>query len=101
MRLPLDKLEVVILNAVKDPCISFGVLLNPRQRTLPKNKVKIPVLFLGPKKCASKHHVYHAFHHNFTTKTPQQNTHFLQNPSKNTHPPQNKKPPAIFTTGEA
>jgi len=29
------------------------------------------------------HHIYHAFTTHFTTKTPQQNTHFRQNPSKN------------------
>jgi hypothetical protein len=63
----------------------MGRTLELPLKTPPKNKVETPVPFFDQKKCASKHHVYHAFHHNFTTKTPQQNTRFLENPQQK-HP---------------
>src|SRR5438270_4422392 len=35
-----------------------------------KNKVEIRGMFSALKNTLSPHHIYHAFHHNFTTKTP-------------------------------
>jgi hypothetical protein len=50
-----------------------------------KNKLQNPVLFPAPKKSPAIHHVYHALHHMFTTKTPQQTTAFPQNPQQKHH----------------
>jgi hypothetical protein len=49
-----------------------------------KNKVGNRGNFLSGKKCPSRHHVYHAFHHVFTTKTPPENAHFPENPPAKT-----------------
>jgi hypothetical protein len=35
--------------------------------------------FSAPKNDRASDHIYHAVHHNFTTKTPSQNAHFSQN----------------------
>jgi hypothetical protein len=45
-----------------------------------KNKVGDSGSFFGGKNCPSRHHVYHAIHHVFTTKTPQENSIFSENP---------------------
>jgi hypothetical protein len=91
----------VILNAVKDPeefhspellelfqpvpLAGFVLKLSPREHeTGPaKNKVQKSGMFLAVKIRAFSHHVYHAFHHDFTSKLPQKNTHFFKNPLKN------------------
>jgi hypothetical protein len=44
-----------------------------------------------PKICPFNHHIHHTNHHKFTTKTPRQNTRFLQNPQQNTTNPLAKK----------
>jgi hypothetical protein len=44
-----------------------------------KNKVENRGMFSAPKNTPSPHHVYHAFHHNFTTKTPHEKHAFPQN----------------------
>jgi len=49
----------------------------------PENKSrKSGVLFVS-KKRPSTDHVYHAFHHNLTAKTPPQPLTFFKNPAKN------------------
>jgi len=45
-----------------------------------ENKVKNSGMFLDAEKRPSTHHELPAIHHNFTTKTPQRNTVFSQNP---------------------
>jgi hypothetical protein len=55
------------------------VLSGSRQAHL-KNKVGKGVRFLVVKKRPSTHQLYHAFHHNFTTKTPRSAHRFSQNP---------------------
>jgi hypothetical protein len=52
-----------------------------------KNKLQNPVPSSGPKMRPSKHHVYHANHHNFTTIYHPQTPKFRKNPRKNTTPP--------------
>jgi hypothetical protein len=48
-----------------------------------KNKVQKSGMFLAVKIRAFSHHVYHAFHHDFTSKLPSKNTHFFKTPFKN------------------
>jgi hypothetical protein len=112
-------LEVVILNAVKDPrisslpvsfCCSTGKLVDRTSKVSPrnkkgnrkkrppfpqlKNKLKSLSQFSSPKKRQSANHVYHATHHNFTTKTPRLTTHFLQKPLQKRQPHHNQ----LFST---
>jgi hypothetical protein len=44
-----------------------------------KNKIEIHGMFFRTKNKPSTHHKLHAFHHNFTTKTPQPKHPFFQN----------------------
>jgi hypothetical protein len=57
---------------------------------LTQNKDQNPGAFFHPKKRQSLDHVYHAFHHNLTTKKPHSTTHFFKNTPKNIS--KNKKP---------
>jgi hypothetical protein len=45
----------------------------------PKIKLEDVAHFLALENSPPKHHVHHAFHHNFTTQKPRSNTHFFQN----------------------
>src|SRR5713226_7273463 len=45
-----------------------------------KIKLKTVACFSAPKNTPSPHHIYHAFHHNFTTKKPHPKHAFPQNP---------------------
>jgi hypothetical protein len=53
-----------------------------RVPTPPENKVERDVLFFAAEKRPPTHQLYHAFHHNFTTKTPHQTRAFCQNPQQ-------------------
>jgi hypothetical protein len=68
------------------PLAGFVLKLSPREHeTGPaKNKVQKSGMFLAVKIRTFSHHVYHAFHHDFTSKLPQKNTHFFKTPLKNT-----------------
>jgi hypothetical protein len=48
-----------------------------------KNKLQKSGVFFAPKKPPRIHHVSPRIHHDFTIKTPSQNTHFFPNPFKN------------------
>ena len=78
----------------QNPVISTEAAELPRRNeepcTPPQNKLQNPGAFFSPEKRQSIHHVYHAFHHNLTTKKPHPTTHFFQNTLQNTS--KNKKP---------
>jgi hypothetical protein len=44
-----------------------------------KKKLQFGGVFFSTQNTPSSHHVYHAFHHNFTTKTPHSKHPFSQN----------------------
>jgi hypothetical protein len=56
----------------------------PSRENLPHPKINIKILahFSPPKNVSQRTTFYHAFHHNFTTKTPHRNTAFSKTPSK-------------------
>jgi len=56
-----------------------------------QNKVQNSGIFLDAKNDHQRTTIYHAIHHNFTTKTPHQNTVFRKNPLKKRLPPRTKK----------
>jgi hypothetical protein len=53
---------------------------DPVEKIVPKSGK-----FSSQKNVVSKHHVYHAIHHNFTTKTPQSAHRFSQKPLQKHH----------------
>ena len=60
--------------------------------------------FSAPKNNHPTHHVYHANHHNFTTKTPPRNTTFSKTTLKNTSKDALARPattPRIFSENQA
>jgi hypothetical protein len=67
------------------PLADFILKLSPREHeTGPaKNKVQKSGMFLALEIRAFSHHVYHAFHHDFTSELPSKNTHFFKTPLKN------------------
>jgi hypothetical protein len=66
--------------------------------TAEKNKPEKGVLFFVSHKAPFRDHVYHAFHHTFTTKTPRLTTNISKTPSKNAHKAQKSpgNPPGLF-----
>jgi hypothetical protein len=58
---------------------------NSQNGTARKIKFEEVACFSAPKNPPSPHHVYHAFHHNFTTKTPHPKHPFPKTPLKNAH----------------
>ena len=62
----------------------FSRAFSPRPKSGASAKiVEKPVPFFNREKRPSADHVYHAFHHNFTTKTPRSAPIFSQKPCKN------------------
>jgi hypothetical protein len=59
-------------------CLSRGS--RPREKSPAKNKVEKAGMFFDTQKCPATHHVYHAFHHDLTIKTPRSAPRFSQNP---------------------
>jgi hypothetical protein len=58
----------------------------PAGRTaLKKNSSKTCPVFCHPENVVSADHVYHAFHHNLTTKTPRSARTFFQKPQQKHH----------------
>jgi hypothetical protein len=53
------------------------------ERERPENKVGFTVLFFSLRLRSSVAHVYHAIHHNFTTKKPPAAPHFSRNTPQN------------------
>jgi hypothetical protein len=75
---------------------------NPK-REVPKINLKSVSHFSRRKTWPLKHHIHHAYHHKLTIKTPRINTHFPQNPSKNTqtHTAKNTATNSSFKSDQA
>jgi hypothetical protein len=48
------------------------------------------IFFIAPQNALFVDQLSHAFHHNYTTKSPRPAPIFAENPAKRTHPPQAK-----------
>jgi hypothetical protein len=57
----------------------------------PKINPEFVAYFSSAENVPRKHHVYHAYHHKLTIKTPRFDTSFCQNPSKNKQTQHQKK----------
>src|SRR6266567_1780634 len=86
---PVLLLLVLLLSSRRDLLLSLSfafsfVVITPGTGRK-KIKLKSAVCFSPPKNTPSPHHVYHAFHHNFTTKKPHPKHPFPQTPLKSAH----------------
>jgi hypothetical protein len=67
----------------RDPDLRLVSALASPTRWSNAKIVEKPVPFFNVEKRPSAHHVYHAFHHNLTTKKPRPTLPFLKKPRKN------------------